>query len=113
MRVGEEEINAEGELPRLFVDVSNPGGAVFQFAKDNDLSLNDVTIRLINTSIVTSGSDARAKFKILGMAFNNEVARFTLSLGVNPDAEGPVRTYDRSSFPSIPIGFRNYSVIIK
>lgn len=111
--IGEEAQNATGEIPRMFLDVTNMGGEAFRFAKDNDLSLNNVILRLINTSITTSGSDARSKWKIMGVGFNDEVARFNLSLGINPDAEGPARTYDRTTYPSIPIGFASYYVVVK
>ena len=48
--VGAEEQRTGGELPQLTIDVSNYTGAALRFAKDNDLSMNDVTIRLINTT---------------------------------------------------------------
>src|SRR3990167_3636950 len=79
MRIGEEEIASDMSLPRLYVDVSNYAGQAYQFAKDNDLSLNDVTIRLVNLSLTSSGEDARVKLQIIGSAFNNDAGRFSRS----------------------------------
>lgn len=113
MRIGMEEIASDGSLPRMFIDASNYGGMAFRFAKDNDLSLNDVTLRLINLANVASGSDARVKLQIKGAAFASEAVRFNLELPVNTDIEGPKRIFDRSSFKCIPHGFKNYAVVAR
>lgn len=111
LQISTEEVASDGTLPSLAVDASNIGGETFKFAKDNDLSLNDVTLRLINTFLTTSGSDARLKLQITGMAFNEESARFNLALPINTELFGPKRVYDRSTFKSIPFGFRAYALI--
>lgn len=111
IRIGMEEITADGSLPRMTLDVANRGGEAFRFAKDNDLSLNEVTLRLVNLANVSSGSDARAKLQIKGALFADEVARFNLELPVNTETEGPKRIFDRATFKCIPFSFKNYSVI--
>lgn len=111
MSIGEEEQSADGSLPRLFVDVSNYAGQAFAFAKDNDLSLRDVTVRLVNLSFPNSGDDARITMQILGAVFYNEAARFNLGFDFNFDAEGPRNTWNRRDHPSIPISFRTYALV--
>ena len=111
MQIGTETINSDGSLPSLNVDCSNVGGEAFRFAKDNDLSLNDVMLRMVNTTLTTSGADARCKLQITGMFFNEEVARFNLALPINTEISGPKRVYDRSTFKSIPFGYKGYAII--
>lgn len=111
MLIGEEQQTSDGELPRMFVDVWNIGGEVFRFAKDNDLSLNDCTIRLINTTLTTSGQDDRIKLQILGAAFVDEIGRFSLGYRFNYEAEGPGPTWNRRDYPSIPFNFKNYGIV--
>jgi hypothetical protein len=111
MVIGTEEQTVGGELPRLNVDVWNTGGMAFRFAKDNDLSLNDVTIRLVNLTLAQSGSEALIRLQILGSAFNSEAGRFILGHELNYDAEGPRRIYDRRSFPSIPFAPRQWAIL--
>jgi len=111
MRISAEEQNADGSLPRMQIDVANPQGSVFKFARDNNLVLRDVTVRLINTSLTTSGNDTRVKMQILGSAFADESASFTLGFNFNFDAEGPLRIYNRRDHPMIPINFRNYAIL--
>lgn len=112
MQISAEEISSDGQLPSMNVDCGNTGGKAFIFAKDNDLSLNDVTLRIINTTLSTSGSDARVKLQITGMAFNEEAARFNLSIPINTELFGPKRVFDRSTFKSIPYGYKSYAVIV-
>lgn len=111
MRISAEEQNADGSLPQLSIDVSNPAGAIYKAAKENDLSLKQVIVRLVNLNLTNSGDDARLKMKILGTAFADESARFTLGWGFNFDAEGPKRIYNRRDHGCVPINFRNYAVI--
>lgn len=111
LRISAEEQSSDGSLPRVQIDVANPAGSVFKYARDNDLVLRDVTIRLINTQLTSSGDDTRCKMQILGTAFVDETASFTLGFNFNFDAEGPLRTYNRRDHPSIPINFRNYAVL--
>lgn len=111
IQISEEEQTTDMSLPQLFVDVSNFGGKAFRFAKDNDLALNDVTIRMVNLTLTQSGADARIKLQILGSAFTDEVGRFTLGFGFSLDVEGPNRTYNRRDFPSIPFEFSKYVII--
>lgn len=111
MRIGIEETASDGSLPRMFIDAANYGGMAFRFAKDNDLSLNDVTIRLINIANVASGSDARVKLQIKGAVFGNDVVRFALELPINTETQGPKRIFDRATFKSIPHGFKNYAIV--
>ena len=111
MQIGAEEQAITGELPRLTVDVWNIDGQVFRYAKDNDLSLNDVTIRLVNTLLPDSGSEAQIRLQILGVGFVGELARFTLGHSTNFDFEGPKATWNRRDFPSIPFNFRSYAII--
>ena len=111
MQISEEEQATDMSLPQLFVDVSNFGGQAFRFAKDNDLALNDVWIRMVNLTLTQSGADARIKLQILGSAFTDEVGRFTLGFGFNFDVDGPRRSYNRRDFPSIPFEFSKYVII--
>ena len=111
MQIGTEQIASDGSLPSMTVDCSNLAGEAFKFAKDNDLSLKDVILRSINTTLTSSGMDARLKLQVVGMTFNEEVARFNLALPINTDISGPKRVYDRSTFKSIPFGFKNYALI--
>ncbi len=99
MSISPEQQGAEGELPSVYIDVANYGGQAFRFARDNDLTLNDVTIRLVNATATSSGDDSRLKMQILGATFTKDVARFNLSLNFTYDAEGPKRIFDRRSFP--------------
>lgn len=112
MQIGPEAISADASLPSLNLDCSNVGGEAFRFAKDNDLALNDCMLRTVNTTLTTSGMDARCKLQVAGMVFNEEVARFNLSLPINTEIAGPKRIYDRSTFKSIPYGFRQYAIIV-
>lgn len=111
MRISAEEQSADGSLPQVTVDVSNPAGAIYTAAKNNDLTLKTTTLRLVNLNLPSSGDDARVTMKIIGTVFAEEVARFVLGFGFNFEVEGPKRTYNRRDHPSIPIAFRNYAVI--
>ncbi len=111
MQIGTETVAADASLPSLTVDCSNVGGDAFKFAKDNDLSLNDVMLRLVNTTLTASGTDTRCKLEVVGMTFNDEVARFNLALPINTEISGPKRVYDRSTFKSIPFGYKGYAII--
>jgi len=111
MRLSADEQTADGTMARLTIEVSNFGGEAFRFAKDNELSLNDVWIRFINTELTTSGNDRRIKLQIMGAAFAEEVGQFTLGPSTSYDAEGPLRVYNRRDHPGIPANFRNYFVI--
>ena len=110
MAIGPMESHATGQLPTMTVDVWNFQGYAFQYAKDNDLTLNDVTIRVVNLSLTTSGAEDSIKLQILGSAFTEEVGRFVLGHDFNYDAEGPRRTWNRRDFPSIPFNFRQYGI---
>lgn len=111
MFIGAEEQTADGQLPRMFVDVWNVGGEVLRFAKDNDLSLNDCTIRLINTTLTSSGQDDRITLQVLGAAFVDEVGRFSLGYRFSYESEGPSAVWNRRDHPSIPFSARNYALI--
>jgi hypothetical protein len=100
--VGVEEQTADGMLPQFYVDVANYQGMALRFAKDNDLTLNDVTIRLVNTSLVSSGACDLVKMQILAAVFADEAARFILGFSFNFDAEGPRVVYSRNNFPNMP-----------
>ena len=102
MVVNVPEQTATGELPQMTVDVSNFKGQALRFAKDNDLALNNVTVRLINTTLTTSGQEDLVRLQILAAVFQNESARFILGYNFNYDAEGPRLTYNRRDFPAIP-----------
>ena len=111
MMIGPIEQQATGQLPTMTVDVWNFRGQAFQFAKDNDLSLNDVTVRVVNLSLTTSGAEDSIKLQILGSAFTEEVGRFTLGHDFSYDSEGPRRQYNRRDFPSIPFSFRQFAIL--
>jgi hypothetical protein len=100
--VGVSEQSGDGSLPQMTVDVSNFQGMALRFAKDNDLALNDVTIRLVNPSLTTSGAEDLIQLQVKNVVFADEVARFNLGFNFDYDAEGPRRTYNRRDFPSIP-----------
>ena len=111
MRISAEEQSSDGSLPQVIVDVANPVGVVYKAAKDNDLTLRQVMIRLVNLNLTNSGDDARIKMKILGTTFADEVGRFSLGFGFNFDAEGPKRIYNRRDHDCVPIQFRNYAIL--
>ena len=109
--IGEEAQSADGELPRLQIGVANYQGQAFKSARDNDLALNDVTIKFVNVSLTNSGDWDILKMQILGATFAEEAAQFTLGWNFNYDAEGPRRVWNRRDFPSIPFNWRRFSVI--
>ncbi len=111
MTIGAEEQNSTGSLPKLVIGVSNFAGQAFRFAKENDLSTNEVTVRLVNTQLLQAGEDARVRMRILGFTFADDQARFDLGLPFDFNSEGPTRTYNRRDFPSIPFRFENYALI--
>lgn len=111
MQISAEEQAADGSLPRMQIDVANPLGSVYKFARENNLILRDTTIRLVNTLLTSSGDDTRVKMQILGAAFVEEVASFTLGFKFTFDAEGPLRVYNRRDHPSMPINFRHYAIL--
>jgi hypothetical protein len=106
-----EEQGAQGELPQIFIDVANYGGRAFSFANDNDITLNDVTIRQVSPTLTSSGADARVTMQVLGAAFSKDMSRFNLGWAFNYDAEGPKRTWNRRDHPSIPFAFGQYAFI--
>lgn len=111
MIISAEEQQAVNEIPRMTVDVANIKGNAYKFMKDNDLSRARTTIRLINTTLTQSGADARVVLRVMGAAFGSEVGRFVLAHGVNFEAQGPVRTYNRRDFPGIPYNVRNFFLV--
>lgn len=111
MRISSDEMNSDGQLPGLSIDIANVGGQAFKFARDNDLSFNNVTVRRIEGSLTTSGNDIRTTLQILGATFVSDVGRISLGPGYNYDAEGPLRTWNRRDFPSIPMNFRQYAIL--
>jgi hypothetical protein len=106
--ISEEEMDAQGTLPKMTIDVSNFGGEAYRFAKDNDLTGRSVTLRTIHTTESGSGDEAKIKMSILSAMFANEVARFDLFLPITLEAEGPVRTYNRRDFPGLPYNMRQF-----
>lgn len=111
MKISAEEQDTDGSLPKIQIQVANPVGTVYKFARDNNLVLRDVTIRMINTSLTNSGDDTRVTMQILGMSFLDEAAVFTLGFNFNFDAEGPLRVYNRRDHPMLPINVRNYAIL--
>jgi hypothetical protein len=110
MIIGTTEQMAAGELPNMNITVSNFKGLALRFAKDNDLALNDVTIRLVNTSLTTSGQEDLIRLQILGAVFADEGASFLLGYNFNYDAEGPRLTFNRRDFPSIPFNASKFFI---
>ena len=108
--VGAVDQTADGQLPSLSVDVSNFQGMALRFAKDNDLSLNDVTVRLVNPTLTVSGADDFVRMQILSAVFADEAARFNLGFNFNYDADGPRRTYNRRDFPNMPFNASKFFV---
>jgi hypothetical protein len=102
MRVDVPEVNASGELPQMTVDVSNFKGMALRFARDNDLALNNTTVRLVNVQLTTSGAEDFVQLQILAAIFANETARFVLGYNFNYDVEGPRATWNRRDYPAIP-----------
>ena len=111
MMIGEYEQSAGGELSQLSVDVANYQGMAFRFAKDNDLTLNNATIRFVNVSLTNSGAEEVVTLQILGSVFTDEIGRFMLGYNFNYDAQGPRRTWNRNQFPSIPYNMRHFAII--
>jgi len=108
--VGVSEQSTDGQLPQMTVGVSNFQGMALRFAKDNDLTLNDVTIRLVNPVLTTSGQDEFIRMQILSAVFVNEVAQFNLGFSFDYDSEGPRRTYNRRDFPNMPLNASKFFV---
>lgn len=108
MRIGTEEQGTDGELPRLTVDVSNFQGMAYRFAKDNDLSLNDVVIRRVNVSLTSSGDQDFQRYQILGTVFSNGIGQFMLGPQMNYDSMGPRNTWNRRQHPGIPFNLRKF-----
>jgi len=108
--VGVSEQSGDGSLPQMTVDVSNFQGMALRFAKDNDLALNDVTIRLVNPSLTTSGQEDLIRMQVKNVVFTDEVARFNLGFNFDYDSEGPRRNYNRKDFPSIPYNASKFFV---
>lgn len=108
--VGVIEQTADGQLPQLSIDVSNFQGLALKFAKDNDLSLNDVTVRLVNPTLTVSGADDFVRMQIQTAVFAEEVARFNLGFNFSWDAEGPRKSYNRKEFPNIPYNASKFLV---
>lgn len=111
MDISADQSGAEGELPSIYIDVSNRDSQAFRFVRDNDVTLNKVTIRQVNATLTDSGSDKRLIMAVLGCSFSKDAGRFNLGFAFNFDAEGPKRTWNRRDFPSIPFSFANYAII--
>ncbi len=111
IQVGAEEQTSDVSLPRVNIGVSNFGGQAFRFAKDNDLSTNNVTIYVVNTNLLTGGNAAILKMRIVGFTFAKEAARFELGLPFDFNTEGPQGVYNRRSFPTIPFNFLSYAIL--
>ena len=109
--VGEEEQSGDTQLAQMTIDVSNYKGMALRFAKDNDLSLNDVTVRLINTTLTTSGQDDNIRLQILGAIYTDEVARFMLGFNFTYDVDGPRQTWNRRDFPSMPFNAGKFFIV--
>jgi hypothetical protein len=109
--IGDETMAAEGELPRLNIDVANVRGDVFRYARDNDLSLNDCVIKFVNVFLTNSGDWDSIKMQVLGAGFAEEVARFTLGWNFNYDALGPRRVWNRRDYPSIPFAWKKWATL--
>ncbi len=105
-----EQINT-GELPKLTVSVANYQGMAFKWARDNDLSLNDVVIKFVNISLTNSGDWDSVKMQIVGSIFTEETAQFNLGWNINYDSMGPRRIWNRRDFPGIPFNWRSFAVI--
>ena len=111
MLIGEQEQSAGGELSQMVIDVANYQGMAFRFAKDNDLTLNNATIRFVNVSLTNSGAEEFITLQVLGSVFAGEIGRFMLGYNFNYDAQGPRRTWDRNQFPSLPYAMRQFAVV--
>lgn len=111
IQIGAEEQTSDVSLPRVNIGVSNFGGQAFRFAKDNDLSTNEVTIYVVNTNLLTGGNAAVLKMRIVGFTFAAEAARFELGLPFDFNTEGPQGVYNRRSFPTIPFNFSQYAIL--
>jgi hypothetical protein len=109
MVVGGFEQASDGELPQTSIDVTNFRGLAYRFAKDNDLTLHPVTIKLVNTTLTNSGDWEAVNLQILGTIFSGEIARFTLGWNFNYDAMGPRGVWNRRDFPSIPFNWRRFA----
>ena len=109
--IGDEQMSGDGELPRLQMTVANFAGLTYKFAKDNDLSLQNTTIRFINTTLTASGNADSITMQILGSIFTGEIAVINLGWNFNYDAMGPRRIYDRTSYPTIPYNLKAFGVI--
>ena len=112
--VGREKTTSDGSLPSLSVDVSNFGGLALKIARDYDLTLNDVTIRLVEHTMlsnVDTTDSYRIVLKVISAAFTAEAARFSLGFGFNFNAVGPNGSYNRRDFVSIPYNFKQFGII--
>ncbi len=111
IQIGAEEQTSDVSLPRVSIGVSNFAGQSFRFAKENDLSTNQVTIYIVNTGLLTAGNAAILKMNIVGFSFAGEAARFDLGLPFDFNSEGPQGVYNRRSFPTIPFNFSNFAIL--
>src|SRR5215468_8466574 len=88
--VNEERVSGDNQLPTLSVAVSNYAGIAYRFLKENDLTHQQVTVRLIST-LSNSGDETKARFWIRGVTFAQEIENFDLGFSFNLEAEGPRR----------------------
>ena len=112
--VGEDKSTSNGSLPIVNVDVSNFGGLALKIARDHDLTLNDVTIRLVEQSMlsnVDTSDSYKINLKVISAGFTAEAARFVLGFGFTFNAVGPNGSYNRRDFPSIPYNFSKFGII--
>ena len=98
------------QMPTVQVTVSNYAGIAYRFLKENDLTLQQVTIRTIHTTS-SSGDESKSRFWIRGVTFAQDVAAFELGFPFSLESEGPRRIYNRRDFPGIPFNLRAYSFI--
>ena len=110
LRLEEEQLTADGTLPRLRAHVGNYGGVIYSFLKNFDLTRQPVTVRTIHT-LSSSGDEAMIALSIFAVTATNEVAQFDLGLAITMDAEGPRRTYNRRDYPGMPLNFRQFVVV--
>jgi len=108
--IDEERTSGDGQLPSIGLRTSNYGGLAYKFVKENDLTLQEVTIRLINT-LSSSGDEYKARYWIRSVVFANEIASFELGFPFSYEEEGPRRTWNRRDHPGIPLNLRAYSFI--
>jgi phage-related protein len=105
--VSDIKMSSKGEVPTAQVTVGNPNGVLTPHLRMYaGLSGKKGNLYLVNLAILDDAVTGMVpeKFMIIAASSQNEVVVFQLSLMVDAyGIEGPIESYDREKFPSLPI----------